>query len=211
ALAGPGETVISAAVRDQLSADLDGEITDLGECHLKHIETPHRAYRLEIARKQSRSLPTLEAYTLLLGGIGLMHRSKPRAFHRSTLRAFQGRGAEALEETLHAVQLSPLDPWRYYYDSLCATAALAARDYERAIALAQRSLKSNRMHASTLRVIAIASAELGHVEEARATVAQLLALDPTLTVSRYRARSPADDYETGAAWARALERAGLPE
>jgi len=46
ALAGPGETVISAAVRDQLSADLDGEITDLGECHLKHIETPHRAYRL---------------------------------------------------------------------------------------------------------------------------------------------------------------------
>ena len=37
ALAGPGETVISAAVRDQLSADLDGEITDLGECHLKHI------------------------------------------------------------------------------------------------------------------------------------------------------------------------------
>jgi hypothetical protein len=54
-----------------------------------------------------------------------------------------------------------LDPWRYYYDSLCATAALAAHDHERAISLAQRSLKSNRMHASTLRVIAIASAGLG--------------------------------------------------
>jgi len=458
ALAGPGETVISAAVRDQLSADVDGEITDLGECHLKHIETPHRAYRLgprtlraaalegeialrptvvviplalrsgakeslvvgemiadevitalsrsaelrvvsrlsttafrdrdknlqeirsylgatfvlsgayhvagnqltvnveladartaeavwaetyrttlgallapddnliasiaenigraimatEIARTQSRLLPTLDAYTLLLGGIGLMHRSDARAFNRArqafeqlierfprysapyaylaewhvfkvtqgwftdlaqesaaaldyvnraldaepagslaytvhglvhtnllrnhaiaessyeraleinpndglawlrrgTLRAFQGRGAEALEETLHAVRLSPLDPWRYYYDSLCATAALAAHNYERAIALAQRSLKSNRMHASTLRVIAIASAELGFMDEARATVAQLLALDPTLTVSRYRTRSPAGEYETGAAWARALQRAGLPE
>ena len=458
ALAGPGETVISAAVRDQLSADLDGEITDLGECHLKHIETPHRAYRLgprtlratalegeialrptvvviplalrggpnesisvgeiiadqvitalsrtaemrvvsrlsttafrgrdqdlreirsylgatyvlsgsyqiserelivnveladartseavwgdtyrtspgallmpddpliasivenigraimatEIARTQSQLLPTLDAYTLLLGGIGLMHRSDARAFDRSrqafeqlierfprcsapyaylaewhvfkvtqgwftnfaqestaaldyinraldaepagslaftvhglvhanllrdhataeesynraleinpndglawlrrgTLRAFQGRGDEALKETLYATRLSPLDPWRYYYDSLCATAALAARDYERAIALAERSLKSNRMHASTLRVIAIASAELGRMEEARATVARLLALEPTLTVAKYRARSPAGSYETGAAWAQALRRAGLPE
>jgi tetratricopeptide (TPR) repeat protein len=131
--------------------------------------------------------------------------------HRGTLRAFQGRGAEALEETRHAAQLSPLDPWRYYYDSLCATAALAARDYERAIVLAQRSLKSNRMHASTLRVIAFASAELGRIDEARAAVAELLALDPTLTVARYRDRSPAGQYETGRAWSSALQRAGLPE
>jgi class 3 adenylate cyclase/tetratricopeptide (TPR) repeat protein len=458
ALAGPGETVISVAVRDQLSADLDGEITDLGECHLKHIDAPHRAYRLgprtlhvaalagdialrptvaviplalrgggkealavgeivadrviaglsrtvelrvvsrlsttafrgrdndlneirsylgatyvlsgayhvsgeqlalnveladtrtseavwaqvyrttlrallapdddliasivenigmaimttEIARTELRLLPTLDAYTLLLGGIGLMHRSDARAFNRSrqafeqlierfprysapyaylaewhvfkvtqgwftslaqestaalnyinraldaepagslaytvhglvhsnllrdhataeasysralginpndglawlrrgALRAFQGRGAEALEETLHAARLSPLDPWRYYYDSLCATAALAAHDYERAISLAKRSLKSNRMHASTLRVIAIASAELGNMEEGRAAVAQLLQLEPTLTVAKYRENSPAGRYETGAAWAQALQRAGLPE
>ena len=56
--------------------------------------------------------------------------------HRGVLSAFQGRGAEAVRETGHAVTLSPLDPWRYYYDSLCATAALAAQDYEAAIALA---------------------------------------------------------------------------
>jgi tetratricopeptide (TPR) repeat protein len=103
-----------------------------------------------------------------------------------------------------------LDPWRYYYDSLCATAALAARDYDRAIGLAQRSLKSNRTHASTLRVIAIASAELGRMEDARAAVARVLKLEPTLTVAKYRARSPAGQYETGAAWAEALRRAGLP-
>jgi adenylate cyclase len=161
-------------------------------------------------------------YTNLLRNHTIAERSYDRALEmnpnaglawlrRGTLRAFQGRGAEALEETLHAVQLSPLDPWRYYYDSLCATAALAARDYERAIALAQRSLKSNRMHASTLRVIAIASAELGRMDAARATVAELLALDPTLTVARYRAHSPAGQYETGATWASALQRAGLPE
>ncbi len=49
------------------------------------------------------------------------------------------------------------------------------------------------------------------MEEARAKVADLLALEPMLTVARYRARSPAGQYDTGAAWSLALQRAGLPE
>ena len=265
----------------------------------------------ELLRTKSRPLPTLDAYTLLLGGIGLMHRSDPRDFaksrqafeqlierypryaapyaylaewhvfkvtqgwftnlereaaaaldwtnraldidtadslelmvnglvhtnllhrhdvaeasydlaleknpneplarlHRGTLWAFQGRGDEAVEETSRAVELSPLDPWRYYYDSLRATAALAARDYERAIELAQRSLRSNRTHASTLRVMTIASSELGRLDEAHESLAKLRELDPSLTVSGYLARSPAAPYETGKIWSQALQRAGLP-
>ena len=457
ALAGPGETVISAAARDALTAGLDGDIEDLGSCHLKNIATPLRAYRLgprnaltpayddrlrlrptlavipfalrgggreflpvgeiiadeviaalsqapelrvvsrlsttafrgrklqlddvraylgatyvlsggyrvsddtlivnveladtrnsevmwakgfrsrvdgllaqddelvsslvagashaimstEITQTATRPLPTLDAGTLLLGGIGLMHRSDRRDFdksrrafehlierypryaapyaylaewhvfrvaqgwfeslegeatsaldrinraldidaedslaltvngmvhtnllrkhdvakrsydlalqrnpnaglawlHRGTLWAFQGRGHEAMEETERAVALSPLDPWRYYYDSLCATAALSARDYERAIALARRSLRANRTHASTLRVIAISASELGRMDEARDSVAELRELDPSLTVSGYLARSPARNFETSRIWAEALRRAELP-
>lgn len=457
ALAGPGETVISVAVRDQLATVQGGELVDLGLCHLKHVDAPLQAYRLgprnarppetedriaprptlavipltrhgsgsahvavgeiiadevivalsrapelrvvsrlsttafrgrkvplknirallgatyvlsgsyrvsgdtlivtveladarddeivwansfksrlsgllaqddnlvtsivagvasalmntEIRRTKSRALPTLDAYTLLLGGIGLMHRSDPRDFgksrqvfehlierypryaapyaylaewhvfrvtqgwftnleqeaaaaldwinraldvdtadslelmvnglvhtnllrrhdiakasydlaleknaneglawlHRGTLLAFQGRGREATEETGHAVELSPLDPWRYYYDSLRATAALAARDYERALELARHSLQSNPTHASTLRVIAIAASELGRLDEARDSLAELRKLDPTLSVSGYLARSPAASYETGRIWSQALRRAGLP-
>jgi class 3 adenylate cyclase/TolB-like protein len=456
-LAGPGETVISAAVRDQLTTDVDGDIVDMGECHLKHIEAPIRAYRLgprvvrpplpelhaalrptiavipftcrdgsaallavgeiiadaviailsrsdemrvvsrlsttafrdrgarvgdiraflgatyvltgayeasgqalsvtveltdarngqivhagtlrgrldglvsgddgvvpeivrgvgtavlasAVVRTRSRALPTLDAYTLLLGGVGLMHSSErgdfdksreafeqlieryprysaPYAYlaewhvfkvtqgwftslereaaaaldyarraldaeepdaheltayglvntnllvrhdvarasydlalaknpnqglawlHRGVLSAFQGRGDEAVEETARAVALSPLDPWRYYYDSLCATAALSARDYVSAIAFAERSFQVNRLHASTLRVLAIASAELGLMDDAHDAVAELRTLDPTLTVSAYRERSAARNYGTGQRWADALERAGLP-
>jgi len=457
ALAGPGETVVSAAARDALTAGLDGDIEDLGSCHLKNIETPMRAYRLgprnalaqapddllrlrptlavipfalrgggreflpigeiiadeviaalsqapelrvvsrlsttafrgrklqledvrgylgatyvlsggyrvsddalivnveladtrtkevmwakgfrakvsgllaqddelvgslvagashaimntEIAQTATRALPTLDAGTLLLGGIGLMHRSDRRDFdksrrafehlierypryavpyaylaewhvfkvaqgwfenldleatsaldrinraldidaddslaltvngmvhtnllrkhdvakrsydlalqrnpnaclawlHRGTLYAFQGRGREAMEQTERAVSLSPLDPWRYYYDTLCATAALSAREYERAISLARRSLRANRTHASTLRVIAIAASELGRMAEARDSVAELRELDPSLTVSGYLARSPARNFETSRIWAEALRRAELP-
>ena len=45
-LAGPRELVVSAEVRDCLTAGLDADIEDLGECHLKHVKEPVRAYRL---------------------------------------------------------------------------------------------------------------------------------------------------------------------
>src|SRR5215212_4938759 len=46
ALAGPGEIVVTADFRDELFAGLDAEVEDLGECQLKHVAQPVRAYRL---------------------------------------------------------------------------------------------------------------------------------------------------------------------
>lgn len=45
-LAGPGEIVISAALRERIHADLDDHVEDLGTCHLKHVKHPVRAYRV---------------------------------------------------------------------------------------------------------------------------------------------------------------------
>ena len=45
-LAGPGEIVISAAVREQLTPILDADVEDLGECFLKHVKHPVRAFRI---------------------------------------------------------------------------------------------------------------------------------------------------------------------
>ncbi|MFZ2649075.1 MAG: adenylate/guanylate cyclase domain-containing protein [Burkholderiaceae bacterium] len=45
-LAGPGEIVVSADVRDRLTPDLDAEVEDLGDCHVKHMSRPVRAYRV---------------------------------------------------------------------------------------------------------------------------------------------------------------------
>lgn len=460
-LAGPGEIVVSAAVREQLTAVLDADIEDLGECYLKHVREPMRAYRVgppgprpviearaamtqdlqpaiavipfaargndpdihvlgevvadetiaslshsqdmhvisrlsttafrdrvaslaeigtllhanyvlsgsyrvagtqinvtaelaetrsgyvvwsdslraridrvlsgeddlvprmvaaasaaivarEIQRAQSQALPTLESYTLLLGAIALMHRLSPRDFARAhemlqalverlprqpiprawlakwhvmrvwqgwsddphqdarralddtkralevdprcslalaidglvhtnllkrldiaqdrydqaieanpndslawlfkgTLHAFKGEGTLAIESTSRALRLSPLDPIRYYYDSLAAAAALAVEDYEQAIELARCSLRANRTHASTLRALAVAQWQLGRAEEARATVAELMRIEPSLTVSNWLERSPTSGYETGRVWSNALRMAGVPE
>jgi adenylate cyclase len=45
-LAGAGETVISARARDQMIPELDGDIEDLGDCYLRHVAEPVRAYRV---------------------------------------------------------------------------------------------------------------------------------------------------------------------
>jgi adenylate cyclase len=44
-LAGPGDVVISAELRDCIPAGLDADIEDLGECHLKHLREPLQVYR----------------------------------------------------------------------------------------------------------------------------------------------------------------------
>lgn len=128
-----------------------------------------------------------------------------------TLFAFKGKGKDAVRNTKHAIKLSPLDPLRYFYDSLAATAALSAGQYERACELATRSLRLNRAHTSTLRALAIAQWQVGHAEQARSTVRELLRLDPGFTVGRYRKLSPSAGFETGRVWSDALLAAGAPE
>jgi class 3 adenylate cyclase/TolB-like protein len=129
---------------------------------------------------------------------------------KGTLHAFKDEGDLALEHAERSLKLSPLDPHRYFYDSLAATAALSAGRYERAIELARRSLRANRTHTSTFRALAISQWQLGLQDDARRTVSELLRLDPGLTVTQYRERHPSGGYETGKIWSSALLDAGVP-
>jgi len=127
-----------------------------------------------------------------------------------TVDAFKGDGNAAVVATRRAMELSPLDPQRYYFESLSATAALSAELYADAERLARSSLTLNRMHQSTWRALTIALVAQGRMDEARATLAKARELDPTLTVETYLARMPNAQLETGQHWARCLAMAGLP-
>lgn len=129
---------------------------------------------------------------------------------RGTLHAFMGEGDVAVADTQRALKLTPLDPHRYFYDSLSATACLAAHQYERALELANRSLRVNRNKTSTLRAKAVAQWKLGHSEAARVTVSELLALEPNLTISSWLSRSPSATYPIGADWAHVFSELGIP-
>lgn len=130
--------------------------------------------------------------------------------YRGTINAFEGKGDAAVSATRRAMELSPLDPQRYYFESLGATAELSAQRYEDAEKLARSSLVLNRMHPSTWRALTIALVSQGRMAEARDALSKVRQLEPALTADGYLARMPNADLETGRYWARCLEMAGLP-
>lgn len=272
-------------------------------------DTQHAILRVELRRIDRQPMPTLESYTLLLGGVQLMHRSTQRDFERSflllshlaeqhpraveprvwlakwyALRAVQGlsidrqadarialactaraldrepdnsfalamegfvhchltydfdAGDQRLQDALRinpsetfahlfrgviqglvgewsgglahfasASCTSPLDPARYLFDSIGAYLCLGAGRHDEALDLARRSLRANRQHAHTWRVMAIAQAETGDLDNARQSLRRVMSLQPELTVQAYLAGRP--DDPTRQRFAAALQRAGLP-
>jgi adenylate cyclase len=248
----------------------------------------------EVARSLNRPLPTLESYALLLGGIQLLHRSSKRDFERSfellthlaekhprsaepkvwqakwyALRSVQGltedrehdtRAAlactaaalqhepqnsfalamegfvhchlsrdydlanERLSESIRqnpsesfghlfkaviqgltgdfngglesfaiASATSPLDPARYLFDTIGAYLHFCAGHHSDAVSLAKRSLRQNRHHAHSWRVLVAAEAESGDLESARFNLRSLLEVQKGLTVEAYLAAGKRDD------------------
>jgi adenylate cyclase len=137
--------------------------------------------------------------------------SSPLAWlQKGTLHAFKGEGRQAVEHVERALRLSPLDPHRYYYDSLAASAYIAAREYGHALEFAERSRRENRLHTSTLRVRTVAQWHLGLHDDARDSARELMTLEPSLTVSRWLQRTPSAAYAVGRDFAEVLRLAGVP-
>lgn len=162
------------------------------------------------------------AYCQLMGDFDAAGRSLERAIaanpnepmawlFKSVLTTMSGQtGENAISEAEFAAALSPLDPLRYYFDSLLAAAHLANHSYDDAIRAAHASLRANRHHAPTLRVLVTAQQEAGRKADALASLQLLLAESPGLTVSGYLAMGSASSA-TRQRCAAALRALGVPE
>ncbi len=128
---------------------------------------------------------------------------------RGTLFAFQDAGSQAVHSAEKARQLSPIDPFKYYFDSLSATAYLSAEDYETALKFADHSLARNQRHLSTLRAKITALHFLGRDEEAKEVAAELRRRQPNFSVDDYMRAHPAAEYKSGQNVALALRAAGF--
>ena len=71
-LAGPGETIVTTEVRDELTDGLDGELRDMGECYLKHVPEPVRVWRVGDAGAQPVLTPAADQPGTLLPGIAVI-------------------------------------------------------------------------------------------------------------------------------------------
>lgn len=130
---------------------------------------------------------------------------------RGMLYAFQDRGPEGVRDTEQALALAPLDPHRFFFLALAAGANLAAGDYSRALELTKGSLRLNRTHASTLRMLVVAHQLSGDEDGAQKALKELRRMQPNLTIGAWLRSSPSASFEVGKRFASALRDAGLPD
>jgi tetratricopeptide (TPR) repeat protein len=128
---------------------------------------------------------------------------------RGTLMAFQDDGKAAVRGIQTARNLSPIDPFGYFYDSLASSAYVAAEEYDKALEYADRSLALNDRHLSTLRVRTTALHFLGRPDEARTTAHELLRRQPDFSLDHYRRTHPSASHQVGKRVIEALTAAGI--
>jgi adenylate cyclase len=120
-----------------------------------------------------------------------------------------GPAIDALER---AMRLSPLDSLQRAFTNGIAFAHLRERRYEQALDWAEQTLREEPDYRMALLNKAVASAYLGHIEQARATVRQMIEAQPGLTIAQWsvfwsRIYSP----EKMSIYVEGLRRAGVPE
>jgi tetratricopeptide (TPR) repeat protein len=110
-----------------------------------------------------------------------------------------------------AQRLSPCDPRGPFFDALSAGAYVMDRQYEKAVAFAERSLRANPRHVSAHRIKIIGLVRLGRMQDAADAAKELLRRDPKMTVAGYLATHPVGRTPHGQSFAEALGEAGIPQ
>ena len=106
---------------------------------------------------------------------------------RGNVLALRNRPDAAIEALERARRLSPYDPNIYFNALSTALAHLAARRWQDALEWADRGIQNQPRMVTGMRAKTVAFFYLGRLDEARAELGRVLAIDPSLTIARYRA------------------------
>jgi adenylate cyclase len=105
----------------------------------------------------------------------------------TTLR-FSGRAAEAIPLLKKAIRLEPYTPANIYYQ--LGMAYNFTGQYDEAIAVLKKALKRTPDHLLSLLGLTIAYSLADHMKEARATAAEVLSVNPKLSVAYLERKAP---------------------
>lgn len=140
-----------------------------------------------------------------------MNPNSSTAWSRSGLiSCWTGQYPTGAEHFRRAMRLSPADPLTFQFQAGLGTAYLFLHDWAQAISWCRRALANNQSFAPVYRILAVALVQSGSIEEARAVVGQVLAIDPLSSLSRSQVTAFRDP-EAKSLYLKGLRQAGLPE
>jgi adenylate cyclase len=125
------------------------------------------------------------------------------------LNGFEGMADAACSACEKALALTPVDPIKHFYEALAASAMLSAHRFDKAISLAKKSLKANRTHPSTYRILAIAQELAGQHDDASRTIVGLMHLMPSYSLAEFKNSSPFVRGTNADLFSKAIASAGL--
>jgi TolB-like protein/class 3 adenylate cyclase/Tfp pilus assembly protein PilF len=128
----------------------------------------------------------------------------------ASANAWRGQGEKAVELIQRAIALSPFDPHMYNFAAIACGAHAVAGNYDSAIDWGRRSIRENRLFSAAHKLLTISLALAGRTEDARAAAAELLALEPALTVGEFRTRHPGSVGPHIDRFCEGLSMAGVP-
>ncbi len=122
-----------------------------------------------------------------------------------------GEYEKCIEAFDRAMRLSPRDPRLGMWFSLLALAAFIAGQHEAGVGYGRRSVQCSPGFIGSHRTLAINLSALDQMDEAKREVAEVLRINPGLTVATMRASTPFRDDAARGRYCAALARAGLPD
>jgi adenylate cyclase len=120
-----------------------------------------------------------------------------------------GKTELAIKLIKRAFRLNPIPPSHFY--NILGGAYLFNGQYEKAIEMAKKVLRSNPDQIDIYILLAASYGALNHTEEAGKTAEEVLRIDPNFSIEYYRMVLPFKHQETLDKHIEALRKAGLPE
>jgi adenylate cyclase len=125
--------------------------------------------------------------------------------------AYLGRPDEALERLQNVWRLSPFDPLNFYFWIIGGIAAFVAGRYSEAVSWLRKCKRANPRFIACLRMLAASLALSGDEADALVVARELLAIEPSFSVSKFVSWYPLQRAEDLARLEAGLSAAGLPE
>jgi len=123
---------------------------------------------------------------------------------------YLGDGPTAIARATHALALSPLDPFAYFYMSALTNAHYTNGTFEDAVHWGRKTMTSAPRYVGNLRLLIVSLVASGRTEEARSVASSLMQINPDFRVERFVNWYPIRGGERRALFADRLLAAGLP-
>ena len=127
------------------------------------------------------------------------------------VEAVNGNPAEGRKMVERALHLDPRHPHGWLMSIGMALNEVADKRFEEAVCWADRALVQNRRSVVAMRALVVALVNTGSMGRAKSVVRDILAIEPELTIARWRMTVAVADEDLKRTYADALSKAGIPD